>query len=292
MKSHIIMRIILWSITTLILIAILIYGIMGHSSSFFGGSFSLGNSFYRYKNADQYSAGPAELTDTDIQSIEINWLSGSVTISAYDGDTLQILEDDDYPEDQKVRYLVQNQKLIIQYCKASSGWQFFRKMPDKQLTLLIPSSMASKLHSLNIEAVSADCEITGIAAEACDFETVSGNINTTQLQAGVLDAETVSGRMDLSGQYTALNLESVSGRLNVISDTAPIEIDAETVSGDIDITIPDERGFTASFDTVSGSKNCGFAAASRKEDLIYGDGSAEYDFETVSGDISLMPSKS
>ncbi|MDD6847516.1 MAG: DUF4097 family beta strand repeat-containing protein [Oscillospiraceae bacterium] len=66
------------------------------------------------------------------------------------------------------------------------------------------------------------------------------------------------------------------------------DIDMESVSGNVNITIPEKiGGFTADYDTVSGDFSTDFSVKTIGNSHTYGDGSAEFDFETVSGDIKI-----
>ena len=62
------------------------------------------------------------------------------------------------------------------------------------------------------------------------------------------------------------------------------EISADTVSGAVEIILPENDGFTLSYDTVSGSTRNDFAM---KNDQ-YGNGGIELNINTVSGSLDII----
>ena len=104
-NSNAIARIVIWSIVAFVLIGVLVFFI-GFSSSSRLLSFlpvSFGES---YGDQSSFSIGSAELEATDIHNIEINWVSGSVRLYPYDGDTIVIREDSNLSSDDQLRYLL------------------------------------------------------------------------------------------------------------------------------------------------------------------------------------------
>lgn len=91
--------------------------------------------------------------------------------------------------------------------------------------------------SLEIDSVSADVDVTGTAARSLDIESVSGQVNAVGAPTRA-EIESVSGDLRLNLNSDSVKLESVSGSVTLRGKVTG-EIDAETVSGNIDI---DSRG--------------------------------------------------
>lgn len=294
-----------WLAAAVVLTLILVMGILNftfHDASINCGGFGMG---YTYPNADKYEKGNFTLEE-EISWLEINWISGSVSVKVTDGDKVYAEETNVSDDDRKMRYLMEDGKLTIQFQK--SKWFSFRDSfsKGKDLTVYIPEKMAENMKMIDIETTSADLEISGFysrtvdietvsgkvnikdaSAEAMDIESVSGTIKGTGVKADELKAEAVSGSVDMDGIFQIVDLEAVSGDLNISSDAFIKEVDAETVSGSISLSIPEGDGFTAEMDSVSGDFNTDFETKSKDGKKIYGDGSAEYSFETVSGDVYI-----
>ena len=71
------------------------------------------------------------------------------------------------------------------------------------------------------------------------------------------------------------------------SEKAPTSIEAETVSGEIILYLPEDTGFTAELDSVSGEFKCDFEVSEKKDRYQSGDSSNYYEFDTVSGDVRI-----
>ena len=140
---------------------------------------------------------------------------------------------------------------------------------------------------MSVSTTSGEINLENAECFEVSLETVSGRIKTSDVSANDFSLESVSGDCVLSGSFSDIDAESVSGDFEFVSSSCPGKIDCSTVSGSIKVTIPENDGFTASLDTVSGDLECDFEAVFSKKQVRYGDGSAEFDFETVSGDASI-----
>lgn len=118
-------------------------------------------------------------------------------------------------------------------------------MPSKDLTLKIPKTFK---------------------ADEIDISVVSANVNASELNTNKLDFETVSG----NGNFEFA--------------VSPVKIDADSVSGDVKITLPsDVSGYSVAKNTVSGS----FSAKDFDNSTHYGDGSVIIKSESVSGNLTV-----
>ncbi len=292
-----------WLAAAAVMTLILILGIAGVS---FGkgkngcnGGFFMG---YSYPNASKYKVGNFTLEE-EIDQLEINWIAGSVRVEVTEGTQVYAEETKVSDDDRKMRYLVENGKLTIQYQK-SKFFSFGNWSKSKDLTVYIPRNMAENMNQIDIETVSADIDISDFKSKGMDFETVSGQVDIKDLVAKTLDMESVSGdikgssiqtdllnvevvsgSVHMEGVFEKAELEAVSGDLMLGCDSFVSEVNAETVSGDITLYIPEDNGFSAELDSVSGDLNTEFAVNGKGDTKVYGNGSAEFDFETVSGDV-------
>lgn len=296
-------RFIVWLAVAVFLTVMLIMGISGFS--FLGkeiscGGFGMG---YTYPNADKYEKGDFTLEE-EISRLEVNWISGNVYLKVTDDDKVYAEETEVSDDDRKMRYLVENGKLTIQFQKSKRF--MLSSSFSKDLTVYIPKKMAENMNLIDMETTSANMEIDSFFSKKIDFDTVSGSINIKNLETEVLDVESVSGDVegtevkadelkveivsgdtDMDGAFEKIDLEAVSGDLRVVSEIFPRNVDAETVSGKITLDIPEGDGFTAKFDSVSGDFNTDFSISSKDGKKIYGNGGAEYSFDTVSGDVNV-----
>ena len=81
---------------------------------------------------------------------------------------------------------------------------------------------------------------------------------------------------------------SSAPKAKISAEADNVDINSESVSGEINISLIESiSGFTAEYESVSGSFECDFAGKNRDDKFIYGNGMAEIDVETVSGNISV-----
>lgn len=311
MKKSAIARIVIWSVVALVLTGILISSLVMFKKdiwmSFFNESIidSIRYETHTYDNEDEYLPGSFVIPSEQIRNIEVDWISGNVIITAYDSDKIECEESSSDPIEEKyqLRYRIKGDTLYIKPCKSM---RTFNKIPDKDLEIYIPYDLTSVMNKIDVETASAKISLTEITAreldlstasgdvwlEKCsavdmDIENVSGYINLTETNADNLDAEFVSSDIEIMGTVGRLNVESVSGDVYLASDTAPNSVDISTVSGDIKFEIPENDGFSIELDSVSGKVTSDFPLTLNKGNKIYGNGSRDYEFETVSGDVSI-----
>lgn len=287
MKRNAIARIIIWSLVAVLLTSLLVVGISSSPSSFFTGDWSFGIIGETYKNSALYNVGGGTVTD-EFQSIKVNWTNGKINIEAYDGEDTVISETEVAEKENKLRWRVEDGVLKIQ--QMAAGMRFgLKQTPKKTLTVKIPSNVAEGLKAVTSDSVSAEVTITGISAsDKIEIDTVSGGANLKNIKTEKLDIDTVSGSIKAAGEFTELESDSVSGDVTVSSATPLKKLDCDSTSGNIRLTIPKNSGFTLKADTVSGDISCGLPTVSEsKNRRVCGDGSADFETETVSGDLII-----
>ena len=68
----------------------------------------------------------------------------------------------------------------------------------------------------------------------------------------------------------------------------PQDISCDTVSGGVMLTLPENGGFSATLDSVSGDLTVdGFAGSLHRDEFVYGQGGPAYEFDSVSGDVHI-----
>lgn len=306
-KQSAIIRIIAWSVVVVALSVMLVLGING--SLWNHGWFSIGfNSSVNYKYADRYQAGGAEFKGDEVSDLEVNWIDGSVQIEVYDGDTVQFSETSNrnLEEKEKLHYYNYKGRLIIQYQKAEkSFYSLGGSNLNKQLTIKIPATTA--MGSVEVDTISSDSRIKGIAADKIEMDSTSGDCEVVSsyskdfsfdstsgsltakslIVEGELDTDTTSGNVKVEGSVQEANLDTVSGSMYIDSDICPDKVVTDSTSGDVILTIPENNGFTYRKDSVSGSLECEFQVTQREDKGTYKNGGALFSFDSVSGDMTI-----
>lgn len=278
--------VVLWSVCSVLAALILAGALLGASVDF--GGIKLNAGTVAYDNAEMYETGAAELKE-NINSMEINWMDGTAKIEVYDGNTVKIEEDGNLADDAKLRYYAEGGKLVVQYCKSNLG--ISDNVPhNKNLVIKIPAAMAENLTDISVASTSSDLTLNGFTAETLTVDKISGNVECNNLNINSLNISSVSADCTFVGSCEFFTNETTSGDVNFTAsgNTFPQKIVISNVSGDTEINLPaDMPGFLASVSTVSSTFNTDFFVTEEKGGYCYGNGSALYSVNTVSGKVSI-----
>ena len=240
--------------------AVLAFGLMA-------GTTGCAEESFAYDDANKYSVGTAELTG-NVTDLEVDWLSGSVNVAYGDVSNVTFSEtsEDTLSDDFTIRYWLENTTLHIKYAK--SGVKLTNvDCPEKDLTVTLPKALS--LTSLEIDSVDAAITVTDVSANEVEIETIAGNINAS------FDA------------VQEISLDSVSGNMGLSFKTAPKEGEFKCVSGNVNVKLPENTGFTAEMEKMNGKLFCDFETTKNGNVYTCGDGVNDYEFELVSGDLTI-----
>lgn len=322
-------KIVIWVVISALLIGVLIYALNTQDGGFNFLSFGSSALSGHYKNSSEYKIGSSTVSADSISSVEINWIAGTLNVIKSTESSIKFDCPDDkaLEDDYKLRYLVKNGKLTIQYTKPFNVFQqLFSKSVEKTLNIYIPANVTeitvntvstetsisnvnpnmldienvsgdlsltnignsnAKLKSIDIDNVSGIITLTNIYTNSLDAETVSGNINAENITAKTLDIDNVSGKVAFGGSFDRVDADTVSGNISIKSKTMLSDLSTDGVSAVIDITIPENDGFALDLDKVSADFECDFETKKTGDLYIYKNGTADFKMDTVSGDINI-----
>jgi len=262
--------------------------------------------------------GTYSVSTEDVNSLYIDWVAGSVTITPFDGNDIQITEfsQRELGGGEQLRLSVSGGQLQINFTTSSNLMQ---NMPPKNLEVQIPYGLMGNFNyatvrsvsghvnitdlsagSLNVGAVSGRIALGGIAvqtltasttsggidisnsvADDLHTRTVSGRIALTDVHAQSLDTNSTSGDQVLSGAFEDVSTRSVSGRIEITSTTLPASLSANTTSGAIAVTVPEEGSISVQHSSVSGRFESEIPVTTGGRD------DAQFRLSTTSGRVSI-----
>lgn len=251
---------------------------------------SADNSFYAEADDLNYKYGRTEYPADEINEIDVSWVAGKVIIEAWNEDHVLVnesgCESDDYVD--WVHSKLEGGRLTVKFSEPKSGFDrfTFEEKESKTLTVKLPSSMISD--SVLINSISSDIELRSLSGLDMDISNVSGDISLKDCFYRDVDLESVSGSLTLSGGCRTLELSMVSGMVSLSLESAPEEVSIETVSGNVDITFPEDiSGFTLVSDSLSDKVSISHPVEQKGERYVFGDGSTRVDIDSVSGKITV-----
>jgi hypothetical protein len=130
-----------------------------------------------------------------------------------------------------------------------------------------------------IESVSGDIEINNFASDESFIKSVSGDINIQNSKFEICNAKSVSGNIEIINSGSINNVEATSGDILFKNYEITNELNANTVSGNIEIDLTDNSSVNVIFETTSGDLENEFGD-------IYGGKNNLY-AETTSGDLKI-----
>lgn len=282
MKTNAIIRIILFSLTIVVLVSILLAGL---------GLSGLTLSFSDTSRTDEtlLTGQSVSVDGSEIRNLSIEWVAGHITIVP--GDDLEQItfwettaENTSHP----MQYKVSGSKLTIRYNK-DSIFDFgihFGTEESKDLYILVPQNWICD--ELKIEVAAANVDVQNMTIRNVDFDGASGTCNFADCVVGDLDIDTASGDVTFTGELDCLDFDAASASFSATLRNCPREIEMDGMSGDLDLTLPTGSGFTVSMDGLSSDFRCDFGYAQRGNGTyVSGDGSCRIDVDGMSCDVYI-----
>ncbi len=142
-------------------------------------------------------------------------------------------------------------------------------------------------------SVSGDCSIETVGCKEGRFNSSSGDITIQSAKAENMTIKTVSGRTKISMTDGKAEFESSSGKMDIEFVNGFDRLMAKSVSGAIELGIPEDSTFDINVKTVSGDIDCRdfpLKIRTSKENELNGtagDGGSSIDVTTSSGSVKV-----
>lgn len=287
MNKNAIVRIVIWSIVVLVLLAVLIAGL---SHNFFVPLRLAGKPVVSSQNV-QMKAVDADETVTvpaaEIRSIDIDWVSGSVTIAPGDVEEITFCESVVSNDKYRMVWKQSGDKLTIQFCKDSESLNFGIHLNDGDKNLLITVPRDWVCDSLELDAASTELTVRDLTIREVEIDTASGTGRFDGCTVSTLDVDTASGDVTFTGSLGELEFDAASAGFVGVLSNVPDRINVDSMSGDLDITLPEDAGFTVNMDTMSGDFSSDFPTTSKNGSHICADGRCKIIVSAMSGDVTI-----
>ena len=279
MKTNAIIRIILFSLAIMILGSILL-GVVAYDT--FSFSSRTESDEHTILHGTMYSGDPKV-----IKNIKINWAAGSITIVPGQEKNITVTES----EVENERYVMQISEIgstvTIDYCEdMDSLVGIGKKSPDaKDLVIYVPAHW--ECTSLEIDAASAAVEVRDLTIGEVDFDGASALCSFENCVINDLEVDTASGDVTFSGTLRQLSFDAMSASFTGKFDNVPDRMDVDTVSGDLDIFLPEKCGFDVRMNALSSDFSSEFNVTQEADSYIYGDRHCRISVNAMSGDVNI-----
>lgn len=199
------------------------------------GEWNLGWTNYRYDDS-AYETGEGTIPAPAVESIDLDWIDGSVTVVICQDAYISITEKAPAAlnENTSVHWCVSEdgKTLSIKY-RGSSSFFGTNKDKEKDLILRIPEKLIGQLKTLSINAVSSNVTVSNIIVDNIKVKTASGNVTIELPEA---TAFTLTHETKRGGTPT-IDFPVTQEGNTYKSGTNGIKIDVKTNSGKVAVTI-------------------------------------------------------
>lgn len=278
MKTNAIIRIVIYSLVILLLLGMLAVGLgvgrfMFHIDSGSGKSFT----------------GEGSINAADIDSLEIEWASGTIKLQTADTDTVSFAEEGQGSEDERMVYSISGRKLKIQYREPSVQIGFFSTSLSKDLIITVPADWVCD--SLDIDSASTDVTVENLTIDAVDLDTASNSIRFLNCKVGELSVDGASNSIYMDGTLDSLDCDGMSASLTAVLTNVPQQIDIDGMSSELDLTLPENCGFRVTMEGLSNDFSSDYQTASDNGSYIYGDQQCRIDIDGMSSTVTIRKGK-
>lgn len=227
------------------------------------------------------SAAASDSVPADqVDKIAVDWVSGTVTIQPDDVDEISFYEDSSkYP----MVWKLQNGKLTIRFCQEERF--SFNLTVNKNLTILVPRDFA--LDELELDAASANLNASDMTIRSVELDIASGACRFQNCDVAELEVDTASGDVFFEGSLDSLDFDAASASFHGVLTNTPSRIDVDSASGNLELTLPEDTGFSVGLDGLSCDFSSDFATTLRNGRYTYGDGRCRIDMDGMSSDIII-----
>lgn len=292
MKRNAIFRIILWSLTIVVLVSILGCALTDWSLGSRRNSWNSSVEATHIPEPEETfhaisNDGKNTFQAADIEKLEIEWVAGQILVQT--GSTDQITIQEDGVTDPKYAMVLaqSGSKLKVICCNDSVGKVDFNSAKEltKDLTITVPVDW--NCDKLKIECAAATVEVNDLTVREVEFDGASGACEFDNCTVREMDIDTASGDVRFVGSLDILDCDAASASVSAILSNTPSRLDMDSMSGDLEITLPEDAGFTLSMDGMSMDFESDFETTRKNGNYVYGDGSCRIDVDALSGDVIL-----
>ena len=245
--------------------------------------------------------------DAEVQSIQIDWISGGITVTPSTDGMIHVLEkaEKGLSSSKYASIDASNGKLTIRSKNKNNVWFFFYRTPLTYLELQVPRSdyeeiilnLTSGSHKLSdvntedmiIDLTSGELRLSNANISRLNMTMTSGNTRLTDVMGEDLRVEMTSGELRTTGSFSnMIQIDMTSGNLSLDTHLdAPEQLALEMTSGNAELILSQTEGFQFDVDKTSGNFTPSFNYTGDSDDPIYLEGEARYTVDMTSGNVSV-----
>ena len=246
MRTNAIIRIVIYSLVILALVSLLLSG--------------LGIGMFAFDSGTVLTTGTGSVDAAGIRSLEIEWVSGSVTVRTGDTDSITFSESGNFKDSQAMVFEDQNGTLRLSYAKSVFGFRF-GSLPSKDLVITVPEDW--------------DCR-------TMEFDGAALEISIEGISVRELDLDGAAAQVYINGAVEMLNCDGAACEITWNCTERPREIDLDGADCRLELTLPKDCGFLVRMDGLSCDFDSDLDYTGDKGEYGYGDHYCRVDADGIS----------
>lgn len=278
MKTNAIVRIILWSLILIFLVCTIVWMVGRYFLMYHEPPRAVQEQVYLHP----IDSGEQLISD-EVRDISINWVSGSITIEP--GDVSQLVISESGGQRAPFVSTQYDNHLQIDFCENDLSFNTL----SKDLKITVPRDYCCRW--LIVSSASGSLKVQNLTVDDVIISGASGKSHFDSCHVKNLNLNTASGDLHFSGTLETLDCSAASASVYAVLDNVPDSISVEGMSGKLDLTLPEDAGFSASMDSLTGKFQSEFSTVSHDGIHVCGDGRCSISMEGVSGNVILRKGK-
>lgn len=285
MKNNAIIRICIYSLLLVLLIALLLGGLNSFSPlrRFVEGGPNSHAEYSPQRVGDGFS-NVTSFAASGVSDLEIDWASGDILIQKADIDVIDIQETSS-SSGKPLHVTLKNGTLKIEFHKPEHAWFSLSGLPSKDLTVTVPQNF--ELRELDLDVASSKVTVLNMTVGNVEFDGADGELDLESCTLRDLDIDAASGKVLFSGSLDTLDMDGASADFEGIFTNAPARLTIDGMSGSLDVALPKDTGFTANIDGMSCNFTSDLPVTSKNGAYISGDGAVKIDADGMSVDVTV-----
>lgn len=284
----------------ILLCLVLCGGVLGCSLGCSAAARQMGNiagAAYEGASYENHGDFSINFNETTVTGIEILWFAGGVDVvysEADSDDAITGVEEFAGAAKDDLRMSWQLRHGVLQISYGPGNWGLFGCTDNgsKRLVLTIPKSYDNCLNTFDLTAASGNYNFEWLWTDYLNINLASGTVNGKDIDAQNLNLDIASGSVSLEGSFVeGVNVAMASGGAEIkCTADCPQNSSFDIMSGQCDLFLPQESGFTATIDKVSGSFNCdlqSYWSAKNPNVLVCNDGKKSMTANITSGNLHI-----
>ena len=233
------------------------------------GDVTLGNS----KDAKYYVMGGATFAASDVSELSIDWVSGTITIEAYDGTEVAISEtsEDALTDSTTMHYYLESDgTLNIRFGIPGMKSQG-ENLPNKNLLVRVPRTL--RLDEVEMNGLGQSVQMDSVRCSTLEMNSVSRQIYLNECEIDDIEVNSVS-----------TNVQATFSRM-------PEDIELNNVSGSTLLYVPEDAGITLEYNGLMSSFHSDLPVVNKGKNKVIGNGACAIECNSVSGGIDIQVKK-